>query len=83
MNIAVFSPKAYNQHSFEQVNEEFSHQLTFFDTRLTTDTASLAKNFEGACVFVNDEVGAAAIWGVVNLLKAIMAPNFVIFNNCI
>jgi D-lactate dehydrogenase len=61
MNIAVFSTKGYDQRSFEQVNKEFGHQLTFFDTRLTIDTASLANGFEGVCVFVNDQVSAAVI----------------------
>jgi D-lactate dehydrogenase len=61
VNIAVFSTKGYEQRSFERVNREFDHILTFFDTRLTADTASLARGFEGVCVFVNDEVDAAAI----------------------
>jgi D-lactate dehydrogenase len=61
MKIAIFSTKGYDRRSFEQTNGDFGHKLTFFDTRLTSDTASLAKGFEGVCVFVNDEVDAAAI----------------------
>ena len=66
MNIAVFSTKGYDQRSFERVNQEFDHQLTFFDTRLTADTASLACGFEGVCVFVNDDVDATAIEKMAN-----------------
>jgi D-lactate dehydrogenase len=61
MNIAVFSTKGYDQRSFERANVQFGHQLTFFDTRLTAHTASLAGGFAGVCVFVNDEVDTAAI----------------------
>jgi D-lactate dehydrogenase len=61
MNIAVFSTKGYDQRSFELANEQFGHQLTFFDTRLCADTASLAGGFAGVCVFVNDEADAASI----------------------
>ncbi|MCB0196541.1 MAG: 2-hydroxyacid dehydrogenase [Anaerolineae bacterium] len=61
MNIAVFSTKGYDLRSFEQVNAGYGHQLTFFEARLTADTASLATGFEGVCIFVNDEVDAAAI----------------------
>jgi D-lactate dehydrogenase len=66
MKIAVFSTKGYDQRSFEQVNENFKHQLTFFEARLTADTASLAAGFDGICVFVNDEVDAAAVSKLVN-----------------
>ncbi len=56
MNIAVFSTKGYDRRSLEQVNESFGHQLTFFETRLTPKTATLANGFDGICVFVNDDV---------------------------
>ena len=61
MKLAVFSTKGYDQRSFEEVNQTFAHELTFFEARLNADTASLAKGFEGVCVFVNDEVDAATI----------------------
>ena len=61
MKIAVFSTKGYDRRSFEEANEKAGHQLTFFDTRLTADTAALARGFTGVCIFVNDVVDAAAI----------------------
>lgn len=56
MKIAIFSTKRYDSDSFTQVNTRFNHQLTFFETRLTAQTAALAVGFDGVCVFVNDEV---------------------------
>lgn len=35
--------------------------MTFFETRLTPKTAALAAEFEGVCVFVNDEVNRDTI----------------------
>jgi D-lactate dehydrogenase len=61
MKIAVFSTKRYDRRSFEEVNQHFGHQLTFFEPRLTPHTAALANGFRGVCVFVNDEVNRETI----------------------
>jgi len=61
MQIALFSTKAYDRRSFEQLNERFGYELTFFETRLTADTAALAAGYAGVCVFVNDAVNRSAI----------------------
>jgi D-lactate dehydrogenase len=61
MKIAMFSTKRYDRRSFEAVNQQFEHELTFFEPRLTPSTASLASGFKGVCVFVNDEVNREAI----------------------
>ena len=61
MKIAVFSTKEYDKESFEKVNREYNHQLTFFEPRLTIDTAPLAQGHDGVCVFVNDVVNDATI----------------------
>jgi D-lactate dehydrogenase len=61
MKISVFSTKGYDRRSLERVNKDFGHELAFFDTRLTVDTAALAGGFAGVCIFVNDDVDAAAI----------------------
>ncbi|MFC1975191.1 2-hydroxyacid dehydrogenase [Chloroflexota bacterium] len=61
MKIAIFSTKGYDRRSFEEVNKKYRHDLTFFEPRLTPDTASLAAGYIGVCVFVNDEVNKATI----------------------
>lgn len=57
----MFSTKGYDRRSFEEVNHKFGHELTFFEPRLTPDTASLAEGHQAVCVFVNDEVNEAAV----------------------
>jgi D-lactate dehydrogenase len=61
MKVAVFSTKRYDRRSLEAANQQFGHDLTFFEPRLTADTAALAHGYQGVCVFVNDEVNRATI----------------------
>ncbi len=61
MNIAFFDTKAYDIPSFEKYGEKAGIYFKFFETKLTEDTASLARGFDGVCVFVNDTVNAAVI----------------------
>ena len=61
MNIAFFSTKKYDQDFFDSTNTDFNHQLTFFETALNKHTASLTKDYNAVCVFVNDDLNAATI----------------------
>jgi len=56
MKIAVFSTKKYDRRSFKQVNQQFGHNLSFFEARLRHKTAKIGAEYEGVCVFVNDIV---------------------------
>ncbi|NJN84524.1 MAG: 2-hydroxyacid dehydrogenase, partial [Caldilineaceae bacterium] len=61
MNVAVFSTKGYDKSALQTVNQRFGHELTFYETRLTSSTAALATGFDAVCIFVNDEADRAAI----------------------
>ena len=61
MNVAFFSTKKYDQDFFNSINTDFNHQLTFFETALNKHTASLTKDYNAVCVFVNDDLNAATI----------------------
>jgi D-lactate dehydrogenase len=61
MKIAVFSTKAYDKHFFDAANRRAGHSLTYFEPRLTEQTASLADGFPAVCVFVNDILDAAVL----------------------
>jgi D-lactate dehydrogenase len=56
LKVAIFATKGYDRQSFEKINREFGHELTFFEPKLTPETAPLAAGFEAVCVFVNDRV---------------------------
>ncbi|MDA3851734.1 MAG: 2-hydroxyacid dehydrogenase [Spirochaetaceae bacterium] len=60
MKLAVFSTKNWVRQSF--VEKKPKHiEVTFLESRLTEETAALAKEFDGVCVFVNDHVTAGVI----------------------
>jgi D-lactate dehydrogenase len=61
MRIAVFDTHSYDRHALEAANVAFSHQLSFFEPRLTVDTAALATGVECVCSFVNDRLDRPAL----------------------
>lgn len=56
MRIAVFDTHRHDRAALEEANAAHVHELTFFEPRLTPQTASLAAGFDVACSFVNDRV---------------------------
>lgn len=56
MRIAIFSAKKYDQTVFEEANQAFGHELTFFEVHLNRNTAQLARGFDAVCPFVNDDL---------------------------
>ncbi len=61
MRVAVFSTKPYDQEFFRATNSAFGHELVFFEARLNSQTASLAKGYPAVCVFVNDDLNARVL----------------------
>lgn len=53
MRVAIFSIKRYDRGALASANQA-RHDLTFFETRLTADTAGLAAGHDAVCAFVND-----------------------------
>jgi D-lactate dehydrogenase len=56
VKVAVFSTKSYDQQFFNIANEQHHHELIFLEPRLNHETACLAIDVHGICVFVNDEI---------------------------
>ncbi|MCR5783004.1 MAG: 2-hydroxyacid dehydrogenase [Clostridia bacterium] len=61
MKVAFFDTKEYDRASFAQYGEDAGVSFKFLETKLTEDTAELAKGYDAVCVFVNDTVNAAVI----------------------
>ena len=61
MKVAVFATKGYDRESIEKANEQFGHDLSFYEPKLTPKTAVLAAGYEAVCVFVNDNVNRDTI----------------------
>ncbi|MFA6289419.1 MAG: 2-hydroxyacid dehydrogenase [Opitutaceae bacterium] len=61
MHIAVFSAKPYDREYLGAEKNLSNHRITFWDTRLMSDTVSLAAGCEVVCAFVNDRLDAEVI----------------------
>jgi D-lactate dehydrogenase len=60
MKVAVFSTKPYDR-EFLKPAAEGKHELTFFEPRLSSQTAELARGYRVVCVFVNDDLCAECL----------------------
>ena len=58
MRTAVFSTKSYDRRFLAPAAEAAGHALTFFEPRLSPETAVLARGFPAICSFVNDYLTA-------------------------
>ncbi len=61
MKLAVFDTHTYDREALVVANIRYAHDLTFFEPRLTHQTASLATGFPAVCSFVNDRVNAQTL----------------------
>ncbi|MBL7740390.1 MAG: 2-hydroxyacid dehydrogenase [Chitinophagaceae bacterium] len=56
MRIAFFSTKSYDRETFDRLNNNGHHEITYFDSSLNSKTFPLAKGYDAVCIFVNDRV---------------------------
>ena len=61
MKVAVFNTHRFERTLFEEVSSHYTHEIQFFEPRLTEETASLATGFEVVCSFVNDCLNEAVL----------------------
>ena len=61
IRVAFFDTKAYDKPSFAQYGSRNDVEFKFSETKLTEDTADLAKGCDAVCVFVNDTVSDKVI----------------------
>ena len=81
MKIAFFSTKPYDRKFFDIANQEFGHEITYFETRLRRETLKLAEGHDCACVFVNDHVDASVLIALAGLGVKLIALRCAGFNN--
>jgi D-lactate dehydrogenase len=81
MKVAFFSTKPYDQQCFEATNEDFGHDLVFFEPRLNSKTAALAEGFPAVCVFINDDLGETTLRTIASHGTRLIALRCAGFNN--
>ncbi len=81
MKIAMFSAKPWVHQAFEPLADSFSAGITWLEPRLEPATAALAAGHVAVCVFVNDQVDAAAIQRMKDVGVRLVALRCAGFNN--
>ncbi len=61
IKIAFFDAKPYDIESFNEANRELGFPITYLKSHLTLETASLTRDFQAVCIFVNDTVSKEVI----------------------
>lgn len=61
MKFAFFDAKPYDKPAFEEYGKANNITFKFYETKLSEDTVSLTKGYDGVCVFVNDTVDKTVI----------------------
>lgn len=61
MKVIVFDAKSYDKIFLDAENEKYKFKLKYHESKLNPDTAQLARGYDVACAFVNDDLGAETI----------------------
>ena len=61
IKVAFYDAKEYDIQSFGKYSGNNDFEFKFLETKLTSDTAELAKGYTAVCVFVNDTVDSEVI----------------------
>lgn len=81
IRIAVFDTKPYDRPELERQGKEKGIDFRFFESRLGSDTAALARGCDGVCAFVNDDIGAETIDILVECGARLLAMRCSGYNN--
>ena len=81
MKLAFFDAKPYDKPGFDAHAAGTDLEIKYFETKLNEDTVSLAKGFDGVCVFVNDTVNAKVADALYDLGVRVIALRCAGFNN--
>ena len=61
MKIAFFDTKEYDKKVFNKYNEKYGYDITYFESKLNSETALLAKGYDVVCIFVNDNADSKTL----------------------
>ncbi len=59
--VAFFDCKPYDREWFNKINEKYGFDIVYFENKLNESTALMAKDFEAAVAFVNDQINQSTI----------------------
>jgi D-lactate dehydrogenase len=81
MKVAIFSAKPYDEQFLNEANQEFGHELHFFENHLNEKTVCLASGFPAVCVFPNDDLNGKVLETLAEQGTRIIALRCAGYNN--
>jgi D-lactate dehydrogenase len=79
--IAFFGTQDYDRISFDTWNKNYGYKITYHTQRLSEDTLSLLGNANAVCVFVNDDLNAKTLQGLIDHGVELLVMRCAGFNN--
>ncbi|MDR2377201.1 MAG: 2-hydroxyacid dehydrogenase [Puniceicoccales bacterium] len=79
--IAFFGAKDYDRTFFDLKNRDFGYRITYHPQRLSEKTLGLLGEANVVCAFVNDDLGAKTLQGLVDRGVELLALRCAGFNN--
>lgn len=64
MKIAFFDTHQFERNIFQKENEKFNHEIAFFESRLTEQTANAVAGYPCVCAFVNDRLDSKTLQAI-------------------
>ena len=61
VKLAFFDTKNYDKEVFNKYNKDYNYDITYFESKLNSETAPLTKGFDVVCIFVNDKADAKTL----------------------
>jgi len=81
MKVAFFDTHQFERKIFEEKNQSFDLDFNFFEVKLNSKTASLAKDHEIVCAFVNDKLNKECLRELKNVGVKMIALRSAGFNH--
>ena len=50
IKVAFFDTKDYDRKLFDKYNKNFKYEITYFESKLNSETAQLAKGYDAVCI---------------------------------
>lgn len=81
MKVAVFSSRPYDREFLNLANNLSRHQFTYFEVRLSAQTAMLCEGHQAVCAFINDDLSGEVLEAIAEFGVRSVALRSAGFNN--
>ena len=79
--ISFYDAKPYDKEFFDRENEKHGYEIVYHEEKLRPKTAVFAKDSDGICAFVNDDISTETIEELKSLGILVLAMRCAGYNN--